>query len=57
MSEFNASSIFNGNAGAGQTGSVTTHAFFLNLATAAVLFAFQLSGFFLLKSSNIGRRI
>lgn len=57
LMSLNVSSIFDGNAGAAQTGSVTTKAFFLNLATGAALFAFQLSGFFLLKSSNIGRRI
>lgn len=53
----NVTSIFDGNAGVAQTGSVTTRAFFLNLATGAALFAFELSLFFLLKSSNIGRRI
>jgi hypothetical protein len=54
----NVPEIFQGNAGAaGAGGPVNTKAFFLNLATGAALFAFQVSGFFLLKSSNIGRRI
>jgi hypothetical protein len=58
MAEFNVTSIFNGNAGsAANTGVVTTRAFFLNLAAGFGLAAFQLTGFFLLKSSNIGRRI
>ncbi|KAK4554797.1 hypothetical protein LTR86_007945 [Recurvomyces mirabilis] len=52
------SDIFQGNAGAAQTsGGITTKAFVLNLATGFALFVFQLSGFFLLKSSNLGRRL
>lgn len=54
----NVTDIFEGNAGiAGESSSVTTRAFFLNLATGAALFAFEISGFFLLKNSNLGRRI
>lgn len=50
--------IFQGNSGVAQTsGGITTRAFFLNLATGFALFIFQLSGFFLLKSSNLGRRL
>ncbi len=36
---------------------VATKAFVLNLAVSLGLFAFELFGFFLLKSSAIGRRI
>lgn len=50
-------SIINGDAGAAQEGPVTTRAFFLNLATGFGLFAFELTGFFLLKNASIGRRI
>lgn len=58
MADLNFTSILNGNAGAaGEGGSVTTRAFFLNLATGAILFALQLTGFFLLKNADIGRRI
>lgn len=58
MSDFDPSTIFEGNAGSAQSKDpVTTRAFFLNLATGAVLFALQVTGFFLLKSSNIGRRL
>ncbi|KAK3648733.1 hypothetical protein LTR56_001006 [Elasticomyces elasticus] len=61
ISNTNSSSIpdiFQGNAGAAQTsGGITTKAFVLNLATGVGLFVFQLSGFFLLKSSNLGRRL
>ncbi|KAK4969034.1 hypothetical protein LTR42_009313 [Elasticomyces elasticus] len=61
ISNTNSSSIpdiFQGNAGAAQTsGGITTKAFVLNLATGIGLFVFQLSGFFLLKSSNLGRRL
>ncbi|SMQ51567.1 unnamed protein product [Zymoseptoria tritici ST99CH_1A5] len=57
MSDFNLTTLTNGNAGIAQTGAVTTKAFVLNLATGFGLFVFQLSGFFLLKSSKIGRRI
>ncbi len=50
--------FINGNAGAAQDSSgITTKAFLLNLATGLGLFALQITGFFLLKSSNIGRRI
>lgn len=49
---------FNGGAGAAQDSSgIATKAFVLNLATGLGLFAFQLTGFFLLKSSSLGRRI
>ena len=52
------SGIFNGNAGAAQTTEgIQVKAFVLNLAIALGTFAVQLSGFFLLKSSAIGRRI
>lgn len=36
---------------------ITTKAFVLNLATGFILFTLQTTGFFLLKSSSIGRRI
>ncbi|KAK5174473.1 uncharacterized protein LTR77_001553 [Saxophila tyrrhenica] len=50
--------LLNGNPGAAQDSSgIATKAFFLNLAFAFGLFAFQLTGFFLLKSSGLGRRI
>lgn len=50
--------ILRGNAGIGQnTEGINTRAFLLNLATGIVLFVAQLSGFFLLKSSSLGRRI
>ena len=50
--------IFAGNAGAAQnSGGISTKAFFLNLATGVVLFVLQFSGFLLLKSSYLGRRL
>ena len=51
-------SLLDGQAGAalGSQG-ISTKTFALNLATGLALFVFQLSGFFLLKSSDIGRRI
>lgn len=36
---------------------ITTKAFVLNLAFGFVVFTLQVTGFFLLKSSSIGRRI
>ena len=51
-------SFLNGDAGAGQNQQgIALKAFFLNLAVSFGLFAFELSGFFLLKSSALGRRI
>jgi len=50
--------LLDGNAGtAQQSDGIATKAFLLNLATGLGLFAFQLTGFFLLKSSSIGRRL
>ena len=50
--------ILNGNAGAGQDSKgITTKAFALNLATGVALFLFEVTGFFLLKSTDVGRRI
>ena len=50
--------ILNGNSGAAQDSKgITTKAFALNLAVGAGLFAFNLTGFFLLKSADLGRRI
>lgn len=50
--------IINGDAGkAASSNGITTKAFALNLATGLALFAFELTGFFLLKSSGAGRRI
>ena len=50
--------IINGNAGAAaDSNGVTTKGFALNLAAGLALFVFNLTGFFLLKSSSIGRRI
>lgn len=54
----NITGIFDGQAGAAQASDgITTKAFLLNLAVGFGLFAVELSIFFLLKSSNIGRRI
>lgn len=50
--------IISGQAGAAQNLSgVTTKAFLLNLAVGFGLFTFEVSAFFLLKSSKIGRRL
>ena len=52
--------IINGGATAGAAANdkgITTKAFALNLATGLALFLFEVTGFFLLKSSSIGRRI
>ncbi len=54
----NITGVFDGQAGAAQASDgITTKAFLLNLAVGFGLFAVELSIFFLLKSSNIGRRI
>ena len=50
-------SIFNGTGVASNSSGIATKAFALNLATGFGLFVFQLTGFFLLKNSNLGRRI
>ena len=50
--------FLNGNAGAGSSKQgIALKAFVLNLAVSLGLFAFEISGFFLLKSSAVGRRI
>jgi hypothetical protein len=52
--------FYDGTSGSAQNAKyngITTRAFLLNLATGVGLFAFQLTGFFLLKSSGVGRRI
>ena len=50
--------FLNGQAGKGQsTQGIQVKAFVLNLAIALGTFTVQLSGFFLLKSSAVGRRI
>lgn len=50
--------LLNGQAGSGQNKEgIALKAFVLNIAVSLGLFAFELSGFFLLKSSAIGRRI
>ena len=50
--------FLNGQAGAGQNQQgVAVKAFVLNIAVSLGLFAFEISGFFLLKSSALGRRI
>jgi hypothetical protein len=50
--------FLNGQAGSGQNREgIALKAFVLNIAVSLGLFAFELSGFFLLKSSAIGRRI
>ena len=50
--------LINAGAGAGQKREgIATKAFILNIAVGLGLFAFEISGFFLLKSSAIGRRI
>ena len=54
----NVTGFFTGNAGAAQNSAhITTRAFLLNLAVGFGLFAVELTIFFLLKSSNLGRRI
>ena len=50
--------LFNGNAGTGdKKQGIALKAFVLNLAVSLGLFAFELSGFFLLRNSALGRRI
>ena len=50
--------FLNGNAGVGASKQgIALKAFVLNLAVSLGLFAFQLSGFFLLRNSAVGRRI
>ena len=50
--------ILKGDAGTAQgTQGITTKAFALNLAAGIALFLFEITGFFLLKSANIGRRL
>lgn len=50
--------LLNGEAGKGQNQQgIALKAFVLNIAVSLCLFAFELSGFFLLKSSAVGRRI
>lgn len=50
--------IIDNQAGVGQNSQgVAVKAFVLNIAVSLGLFAFEISGFFLLKSSAIGRRI
>jgi hypothetical protein len=51
-------SFLNGNAGAAQgSAGITTRAFLLNLAIGFGLFSVELTIFFVLKSSSLGRRI
>ena len=50
--------FLNGQAGVGQNQQgIAVKAFILNIAISLGLFAFEISGFFLLKSSAIGRRL
>lgn len=50
--------LLNGQAGTGQNEEgIAVKAFALNVAVSLGLFAFEVSGFFLLKSSAVGRRI
>ena len=50
--------LLNGNAGAGQNKQgIALKAFLLNIAVSMGLFTFEILGFFLLKSSALGRRI
>ena len=50
--------LLNGQAGVGQNREgIAIKAFVLNIAVSLGLFAFEISGFFLLKSSALGRRI
>ena len=54
----NVGDIFEGNAGVAQgSEGIPTRAFLLNLAVGVALFTFQTTGFFLLKSSSLGRSI
>jgi hypothetical protein len=54
----NITGLFEGEAGSAQNSAgITTRAFLLNLAVGFGLFAVELTIYFLLKSSNIGRRI
>lgn len=55
--DLNIPSLFNGTGDSQNLQGVATKAFVLNLAVSLGLFAFELLGFFLLKSSAIGRRI
>ena len=50
--------LIDAGAGVGQNrAGIATKAFVLNLAVGLGLFVFEIAGFFLLKSSAIGRRI
>ena len=50
--------LLNGDAGTGKNKQgIALRAFVLNLAVSLGLFAFELSGFFLLRNSALGRRI
>ena len=50
--------FLNGQAGvAGNSQGIAVKGFVLNIAVSLGLFAFEISGFFLLKSSAMGRRI
>ena len=50
--------LLNGQAGVGgNKQGIAVKAFVLNIAVSLGLFAFEISGFFLLKSSAMGRRI
>ena len=52
------SGLLYGQAGVGQNQQgIAVKAFVLNLVVSLGLFAFEISGFFLLKSSALGRRI
>lgn len=52
------SEFITGQAGVAQTREgIAIRAFIISIAVALVLFTLELSGFFLLKSSAIGRRI
>lgn len=52
------SDFFSGNAGVAQSRQgIALRAFIISIAVALVLFTVEVSGFFLLKSSAIGRRI
>ena len=50
--------LINAGAGAGQKSEgIAIKAFVVNIAVGLSLFVFEMSGFFILKSSAIGRRI
>ena len=49
--------LLNGQTDVGQTEGIALKAFVLNIAVSLGLFAFEISAFFLLKSSAVGRRI